>query len=357
MSDRVELDDPSSYSVLDRDDMYRRIDELGQQMSEAWRLAGDVRLPDAYREARSIVITGMGGSAIGGSLLESYGSEDIPVSLQVWRGYGLPRYVDRETLLIAVSYSGNTEETLSALRAGHERGAKLLAISTGGQVKQLATEWGIPLLSFQYQAQPRATLGYLFTPLVRVFGRLGFLPPQDEAFAEALSVVGAGREAWGGQQATSHNQAKQLAQECHGRAVVIYGAEYLSAAARRWKTQMNENAKNWSFYEEFPELDHNAIVGYERPGDFDHHVQVIVLHGSELSHRVQLRIRVTRELMARYGVRYTVAEAQGRGRLAQIYSLIALGDYVSYYLALLNGVNPTTIEPIDFLKHALAQQS
>jgi glucose/mannose-6-phosphate isomerase len=349
-----ELDHPATYTSLDPDDMYRRVEQLPQQMEDAWERAGAVELPDSFRGVRSVVVAGMGGSAIGGSLVESYGAEDIPVPFAVWRYYGLPAYADENTLVVAVSYSGNTEETLSGLLAARERGCKLMAISTDGRVAALAESWRIPLMTFQYEAQPRATLGYLFTPLVRICERLGFLPPQEDAYAEALQIAREANDLWGGSVSSAENLAKQMAISSVGRGVVAYGAGYLSAVARRWKTQVNENAKTWAFWEEFPELNHNAIVGYEYPKDFVNSIQVFMLSGSHLHDRVRIRMDVTRQLLDQFQVTYRLVEARGEGKLAQMFSLIALGDYFSYYLALLNGADPTTIRPIDFLKAELA---
>jgi len=357
MSESLDLDNPATYSALDPGHMYHRVGELDRQMEDAWNLAGGVELPPEYQSVRQVVVAGMGGSAIGGSLLESYGSGEIPLPFTVWRNYGVPGFVDENTLVICSSYSGNTEETLSAFRAARNRGAKLLVISTGGTITSLAREAGAPLLSFSYNAQPRATLGYLFTPLVRIFARLGFLGDQEQPFEEALRIVREVSAQWSGERSTSENVAKQIASACHGKVVVVYGAEYLSAVARRWKTQMNENAKNWSFYEEFSELNHNAIVGYEYPEGAHDAVQVVSLRGSHLSERIAIRMRVTGELLDRFKVPWRTVDARGDGKLAQMFSLIALGDYASYYLALLNGADPTTIAPIDFLKDALARAS
>jgi glucose/mannose-6-phosphate isomerase len=350
----LSLDDPAGFSSLDPEDMYRRVEQLPEQMEDAWRLAGEVELPDSFSGVSSIVVAGMGGSAIGGSLVEAYGAEEIPVPFSVWRGYGMPAYAGEDTLVIAVSYSGNTEETLSGLIEARERGCKLMAISTDGQVAEFANTWQIPLMTFQYEAQPRATLGYLFTPLVRIFERLRFLPAQSEAYEEALHVAREANELWSAGVPTGRNLAKQMADECVNRAVVVYGAQYLSAVARRWKTQLNENAKNWAFWEEFPELNHNAIVGYEYPERFPETVRVVMLSGSHLHERVRIRMDVTRQLLEKYRLPYRAVDARGDGKLAQMFSLIALGDYVSYYLALLNGADPTTIEPINFLKASLA---
>jgi glucose/mannose-6-phosphate isomerase len=351
----VSIDDPRTYNRLDPDDMYALIGQLPDQIERAWELASGITLPDALKSVRNVVITGMGGSAIGGSLVESYGAHDLPLPVSVWRNYGVPSFVDENTLIVGISFSGNTEETLSALRAARDRGAKILVITTGGQARDLAEKWNVPLLAFEYTSQPRAAIGYLVTPLLRILDRLGFLPPQEEAIREAVQVLRGGADAWGGHRPTSENRAKQIASDAAGKAVVIYGADYLSAVARRWKTQMNENAKNWSFFEEFPELDHNAIVGYGFPRALGDAIEVVMLDGPDLGERIRLRMQVTQELLDGFRVHWQTAEARGSGRLAQMLSLVTLGDYVSYYLALLNGTDPTSIAPINFLKNALAR--
>lgn len=351
----IEIDRPDTYSALDVDDMYRRVNELPEQMAEAWGLSQEIDLPDELRGVRNIVVTGMGGSAIGGSLLEAYGTPDVPVPLSVWRGYGLPGSVNAETLVIAVSYSGNTEETLSALDEARRRGARILVVTTGGKVRQRAEEWSLPMLTFAYEAQPRATLGYLFTPLVGIMSRLGFLPNVEGEMREAIEQVAANREQWRREVPEERNEAKQLARSVAGTVTVVYGAEFLAAVARRWKTQFNENAKQWAFYEEFPELNHNAIVGYEYPRDAASRTSVVVLTSDLLSDRIATRMRVTGEVMDRFGVSHRTVSGRGTGRLAQMYTLIELGDFVTYYAALLNGADPTEIRPIDFLKRALAK--
>ncbi|MGH2447907.1 MAG: bifunctional phosphoglucose/phosphomannose isomerase [Chloroflexota bacterium] len=356
MTAEVDLDDPRTYARLDPDDMYRRIAELSAQMDVAWRLADHADLPASYGQTDHVLIAGMGGSAIGGSLLESYTARQMTVPVSVWRNYGLPAWVDQNTLLIAVSYSGSTEETISAFREGQARGAKLLAISTGGEIERLAREFSAPVLKFQYPAKPRATVGYLFTPLVRIMERLGLLGRQQEDFDDALSTARRMEREYGGDMPASENAAKRLAQACVTKAVVIYGADYLSAVARRWKTQMNENAKSWSFFAEFPELDHNAIVGYEYPKGLGAAIEVIMLDAAALPARIRLRMDVTQKLLQGFGVSWDLAQAAGAGPLAQIYSLVSLGDFTSYYLALLNGVDPSIMEPIDFLKDQLALQ-
>lgn len=355
MTDGIDLDRPETYARLDPDDMYRRITELPQQIEDSWRGSAGLSLPAWYRNVQNVLVAGMGGSAIGGSLLQAYGADTIPLPIAVWRDYGLPAWAGENTLIIAVSYSGNTEETVSALTEAKRRGAKLIAVSTGGTVTEMARHEDIPLLSFSYAAQPRATIGYLFTPLLRIFSTLGLLEDQERDVREAIDVATRSVERWGGDMPASENAAKRIAEASHGREVVIYGAEFLDAVAHRWKTQMNENAKNWSFWEEFPELDHNAVVGYEYPKALSDAVQVVTLYSGDLSPRIRLRMSITQKILEGFGGHWMLAEADGNGRLAQMYSLIALGDFASYYLALLNGADPTSIAPINFLKQELAQ--
>lgn len=350
-----DLDDPSLHARLDPEDMYARVDDLAAQLERGWEVGASVPIPDEYRDVQNIVVAGMGGSAIGGSLVEAYGAGEIPRPFSVWRGYGVPGFVGPETLFIAVSFSGETEETISGFTAAHERGARVMAITSGGTIGRLAAAWGVPCIRFAYASQPRSALGYLFAPLLRIMETLGFLSHQEAHVREAIDVVrNAGRE-WGKDSPESRNGAKQLARTLQPAVPVVYGAELLSAVARRWKTQLNENAKTWAFYEEFPELDHNAIVGYRYPRDASSRIHVLLLDSPLLSERVKRRMAVTEELMRDYGVPHSRIEGRGRSALAQTLSLIALGDYVTYYLALLHGADPTEIEPIVRLKHALAR--
>jgi len=335
--------------------MYGRVCDLPEQIEEGWRIGREIRLPEEYRDVRSVVLVGMGGSAIGGSLLGAYAAREIPVPFSVHRGYGLPAFVNRDTLVIAASYSGGTEETLSGFREARERGARLLALTTGGEIGSLASAWQVPTVRFAYKAQPRATLGYLFTPLLAVFAGLGFLPAQDDAVAESIRVTRALRDAWKREVPASANLAKRLARQLQDRLALVYGAEYLGEVAHRWKTQLNENAKCWAFWEEFPELNHNAVVGYDHPISIGRETVVLILNGTHLSARTARRIGVTSSLLAQHNVAHEEVRGEGESSLAQTLSLVQLGDFVSYYLALLNGVDPTTIEPIDYLKSELAR--
>jgi glucose/mannose-6-phosphate isomerase len=191
--------------------------------------------------------------------------------------------------------------------------------------------------------------------LLGVLARLGYVPNQGPAVREACAAAREAGERLGPAVPSAANGAKQLAAALVGRVAIVYGGGFLAAVARRWKGQLNENAKHWAFFEALPELDHNAVMGYQFPAEAARALQVISLHAPLLPPRLSLRYRITAELLACQGIPHQQVEAWGEGPLAQLLSAIAYGDWTSYYLALLSGVDPTGIAAIDYLKARLAE--
>jgi glucose/mannose-6-phosphate isomerase len=349
------LDDERTYQRLDPAGMRERIQELPRQCSDAWALARELEMPQAYRQVQRVVILGMGGSAIGGALLAGLVADECPVPVLLVAGYDLPACVGSNSLVVASSYSGNTEETLSAFVQALDRRCPAVALTTGGRLEEIAREEDVPLIRFTYRSAPRAALGYSLTLLLGLLSRLGLIRDHGEDLEEALAVMGARQENLQPRAPMAQNPAKRLAQQLHGWLPVVYGAGFLAAVARRWKGQFNENAKSWAFWEELPELNHNAVMGYGLPTAVRDQVSVLLLR-SPLDHpRVQARWEATRGLLLGEGVGVEVIWGQGERRLAQMLSLIHLGDYVSLYLAILNGVDPSRMEAIEDLKRRLAQ--
>ena len=352
----MNLDQPETIRQLDADNMLERISELPQQCKDAWAQAEDLTLPRGPGDVDHLVIVGMGGSAIGGALLQDLVSDQCDVSITLVRDYTLPSFAaGPNTLVIACSYSGNTEETLSCFEQAVDRDARALAITTGGTLADLAREAQAPVVQFDYQSQPRAALGYAFILLLGTVHRLGFVPDYGEDVAEAVAVMKARQEEIRVDTPTADNPAKQLAQRIAGQLPIVYGAGFLGATANRWKTQFNENAKHWAFFELLPELNHNAVVGLSIPDVVRENSVVVMLRSALDRRRIQERWDVTAELLDREGV--TAQQVWGRGdsKLAQIFSLIHLGDYVSYYVAMLNQVDPTPVDTIAFLKRRLGE--
>jgi glucose/mannose-6-phosphate isomerase len=351
----INLDDPEFYQQSDPENMLARIKELPWQCQQAWQAAMSFNLPADYAGVDRLIILGMGGSAIGGDLVRSLAEAEAKIPVLVHRDYGLPAFVNDRTLVIASSYSGNTEETLSAFESAMKTGAKKLAMTTGGKLKEIAEAKKIPVFTIEYKAQPRAALGFSFIPTLGVLQRLGFLRDKSADVAEAVKVLERLSAKLDEKSPLPSNPAKQLAQRLHGCLPVIYGAGIASEAAHRWKTQLNENSKAWAFYEVFPELNHNATVGFPFPPELVSRIRVVLLRAPSFNQRVKLRYEVTGELLDRAGVEHEFVDSEGGSLLSQMMSLVSFGDYVSYYLALLNRVDPTPVNVINYLKERLAK--
>jgi len=349
------LDDLAAMRRLDCEDMLGRIVEMPGQCRSAWERVASFKLPSTYRQAREVLILGMGGSAIGGDLLRTLVADECPLPVLVNRQYTVPAFVGERTLVIASSYSGNTEETLTAFRAALDKGAMGLVITTDGKLARMAETHDLPFYRIEYRSVPRAALAHSFVPLLGIFQQLGFIADKGDDLAEAVEVMEQLQADIGPQVATEDNPAKQLAQRLHGKLPIVYGAGHLSAVARRWKGQFNENSKGWAFFEEMPELDHNAILGSHWPRELVPYLLVVMLTSAGDHPRNRLRFQVTRELLEQEGVAVETVSARGNCRLAQMLSSIHFGDFVSFYLAMLNGANPTETETIERLKQRLAQ--
>jgi glucose/mannose-6-phosphate isomerase len=351
----VDLDDLALYRRLDSSGMLGHLQRFPTQCRLAWEKVSSFDLPPEYRLVDKVVILGMGGSAIGGDLVRRLALAGSSVPVWVNRDYGLPPFVDGDSLVIASSYSGNTEETLSAFTASLQTPARKLVITAGGKLKHMADKEGISVFTIDYQAPPRAAFPHSFVPLVGIFRKLGLLGDKSADLESALEALDklAGRLA----ETTplARNPAKRLATSLRGKLIVIYGGELLSEVARRWKTQFNENSKAWAFFELFPELNHNAVAGYDFPPELKDKIFVVLLYSNLLSPRCRLHYKAAAELLAKSGIGYELVEAVGETALAQMLNLVLLGDYASFYLAMLNQTDPTTLAAVDFIKGYLAR--
>ena len=349
------LDDPVQRARLDPGDMLGAVYGLPEQCREAWDGARAFELP--WKEApRRIVILGMGGSAIAGDYFRALLSLEAPVRVFNVRAYDLPSFADEETLVIASSFSGETEETLSAFEQALATPARKLAITTGGRLLTMARANGVPAFTFAYHGEPRAAIGWGLMPLLAVAEKLGLMQGVEADVQEAIAVLTSLREEYVAETASSQNPAKQLAVRLHERLPVVYGAGALIEVGRRWKTQLNESAKVWAFFEELPEAQHNAIVGLALPKAIAGAATAVLLPSDRLDHpRVALRYDLMRRLLADAGIDAIEAPGRGKSALAQMLSLTLLCDYAATYLALLYGTDPTPTTVIDELKASLAK--
>jgi len=356
------LDNLEIIEEIDKSDMRGLLLGFPRQYERAYRLAEEFTLPEDWGfargeapSARNIVTSGMGGSGIGGDLLRSLFSGVCPVPIVVNRNYSIPEFVDEDTFFIAASYSGNTEETLAAFKAAVKKRAKVVSISSGGELESYSKEAGVPHFSIPEQGiQPRCAFGYLFVPMVIFLSKLGFVPDSINELKDAVELLSDTALKLSPDVPAKDNQAKQIAQAVYGKLPVIYGSQnYFDVVAMRWKGQFNENSKMMAFYNVIPEMNHNEIVGWGVPKDITRRCVVIMLSDDADFQKIKKRMSITRDLIAKEDARVITVQAQGNSPLAKSLYLIYMSDFASYYLAILNGVDPTPVDRISLLKSML----
>ncbi len=327
-------------------------DALGIAEKQWQQLQISYELPNIEGPIENVVHAGMGGSALWGLVSQSWPAYTVPFDL--CRDYDIPAYVSDKTLFIASSYSGNTEETLVALEQAEARHAKIAVITGGGKLAEIAQQKGYPLALLPTFEQPRFALLAGFKALVTLLERSGLVSADaaEQAIHEAGDFLRSAIDAWKPDVPTKNNPAKQLAQELMGKSPVIYAGPKLFPAAYKWKISCNENAKNVAWCNQLPEFNHNEFNGWvSHPVDKPY---AVVDLRSNLEHpRVQKRFEVTERLLSGKRPRTHVIQAQGDTLLEQLLWTIAFGDFVSLYLALLNGLNPTPVEYVEKFKKAL----
>jgi glucose/mannose-6-phosphate isomerase len=349
----MNLDDLSTIKQLDSQNMLGEIDNLPVQLEKAWKLGQTQPLPE-MTGIRQVLSSGMGGSAIGADLLAAYIAPACPVPVVVHRDYSLPAWAHGpETLVIASSHSGNTEETLEAFNAALQNKCRVMAIATGGKLVELAGQAKIPLWKFEHRSQPRAAVGFSFGLLLAVFARLGLIPNPAKELAGAVAAMKKQQETLRLDIPVTHNPAKRLAGQLVGRWVNVYGSGCLAPVARRWKGQINEIAKAGAGFEVLPEADHNALAGLLNPADILSRTMTLFLRAPSDHPRNHLRLDLTRQGFMVEGLNTDIYEAQGESPLAHIWTTLHFGDYTAYYLAMAYGADPTPVEALENFKAAM----
>ena len=347
------IESVESIRAADPGNMLDRIKDLGKQVRDAWQITKAAQIPPAYADIRNITLAGMGGSAIGGDLAASLLADELAIPMSIHRDYGLPKYVSRDSLVIASSYSGNTEESLSSFQEAQKRGAKVLVLTTGGKIGELGRAAGYPVVTFSYKAQPRAALGYSLGLVLGCLVKMGFVRDLGADIDAALGDLAKIEERV--HEGARTNDAKRLAMELYGRVIFAYGAGVMGVMARRVKGQWNENAKNWSAFDVMSELNHNAVVGFPHPPIAREALTVLLLRSDRDNPRHKIRFDVTAELLDRAGVPHKTLRFGGQSMLSEVLQMVMFTDYVTFYLALLNGADPSEVKSIDLLKERLAK--
>ncbi len=357
----MNLDDFETFKQLDPQNMLGEIDNLPAQLEKAWQIGQTSEVFETSEVSR-VLISGMGGSAIGADLVSAYVSPTCRVPVTVHRDYGLPAWArGPETLVIASSHSGNTEETLDSFAAARKAGCRLLAICTGGELEKRALANGVPVWKFEHKGQPRAAVGFSFGLLLVAFSRLGLIETPEKMTTKIVTTVEVMKKQQKSLRAdvpVANNPAKRLAGQLVGRWVNVYGSGMLAPVARRWKGQVNEIAKAGAGFEVLPEADHNALAGLCNPPGIQSQTKTLFLCApsgttNSIHPRNRLRLDLTRQEFMLEGLNTDVYEAQGESPLAHIWTALHFGDYMAYYLAMAYGADPTPVEALVNFKAAM----
>lgn len=343
---------------MDPQNMYNRVFDFPEQMLDALKIVRGWKVSARdFPGVANIVVAGMGGSAIGGDLTRSYLANRLVMPMTVCRNYSLPEFVDDESLVIVSSYSGNTEETLSALNDALERKAMIAAITTGGMLSEIARLNEIPLATLPEGLQPRAALGYSFVPIVALLDKVGIVAGMTDEVSEAAESLKVFRESYIEDVPVDDNPAKYLASRIHQRIPIVYsGAGITETVAMRWKGQFCENSKNMAFANTFPEFNHNELVGYaEALKPLADRLVVVMLRDEDDHPKIKRRMEIVRGIIDELEIEVIDIDSAGEAPMTRMFSLIQLGDFASCYLAVLNGVDPTPVEAIEKLKAELAK--
>jgi glucose/mannose-6-phosphate isomerase len=341
------LDDLKIIHERDKSDALGLIFKQPVQLQHKFDVAG----LEKFGDINNIVVAGMGGSGWPAHYLAIWPT--LPVPLSLVSDYDLPTYVGKNTLVIAASYSGNTEETISALQQAKTRTDKIVVMSSGGKLAEMAGEAGLPYYALPTGGQPRMQTFYFLAAYLDLFVKTGLCTEEKLAELHQAADWLAGQiDSWLPTTPTSQNQAKQLSQELVGRSVVVYAGSKLAPVARKWKICLNENAKQVAWWNQFPEFSHNEFIGWTKQ-PVDKPYAVVDLR-SNLEHpRIQKRFEITEQMLSGLRPSPEVVEVKGDTILQQVLWASVLGDFVSVYLAILNNVDPTPVELVEKFKHAL----
>ena len=347
------LDHPDETKRIDKENMVGLCERTPEFCKDALRLAEEAEIP--YKQPGNIVVAGMGGSAIGGELLKDWLCDKVSIPIEVCRDYALPAYTNENTLVVAISYSGETEETLNAFLQAVKRRCMVATVSSGGSLRAFSRRLGAPHVQIPEGFHPRAAIAYLFFPLVKIMEKVGISKETAEV-EETLRVLRKISRENAQQIPLNDNSAKRLATQVMGTIPVVYGFRQYSAVARRLKCQFNENSKVPSKFDVFPELNHNEVVGWETRNSLTKAFSAIFIRDSAEPPEIRQRIDITEQIVSPNVCKTLEIHAEGKRKLTRMLSAMYVGDFASLYLALLRRVNPASTKTIVYLKKEIKRK-
>ena len=356
----VDLDDLITYERLDPSGLHRRLQGLPAQCSRAWELAKRTKVPDEWRQCTEVIVAGMGGSAIAGNLAADLAGPSSGTPIRVVRSFDVPglsanRRSQPGQLIVVCSFSGETEETLSMFDQARAAETAMVVITGGGTLGRQAADAGIPVMTVDAPGEPRSAVGYDLMLLAALLDRIGVISVSDQEAAAAVEAAASMALRVGIETPRGTNPAKTLAEDLVGRLTLVYGSGIFSGMALRWKSQINENGKSWAFAELLPELLHNSVESFAVGSEIGRRTTALLLKPNQPAPEMEGRYTVLDGMLGDAGIEKRMLAGVQGGPLTQLLSMLVLGDYVSYYMGLLNGINPSETHSIDLSKQRLSR--
>lgn len=336
---------------LDKSNMEGSIDELYLQLEQTWGEVKNIPIEEKYKQAENIVVVGMGGSALGPHVVKSIYFDSLKVPLEIVNGYDLPGYANDKTLIVLSSNSGSTEEVLNAGLQAKQRNTMVMGMCTGGKLAEFLKENNYPAYIFNQihnpSKQPRMSTGYMILGMMGLFHQAGFIKVNDEEIQSTIALLK--------NNLNVKKMAQEYAQKLVNNIIILVGSTFLSGTVHTLNNQLNENAKNFSSYFLIPELNHHLMEGLGFPKTNRENLAFLFFNSNFYSERIQERFGLTKEVVEKNGIKIFEFNPTGKTKIEQSFEILQFGSYMGFYLAILNGLNPSPIPWVDFFKERLGK--
>ena len=339
--------------------MYNSIKELFLQCNQVFKDLENIKIPSNYKNIKNIVVSGMGGSGLGAHIIKSIFKNELKFPVEIMNSYHLPAYIDKNTLLIISSYSGSTEETVSAFSEGKKRGAKMFIIASGGKLKKIAEKQNIPFYIFdpKYNScnEPRMGLGYSIFSQLLLLRKIGIISVKDAEIKQIINNIDDFSEKFSVR--AKNNSALKISKKIEKKIPIIIASEFLTGNAHAFSNQINENAKNFSKWFRIPEICHHLLEGLPNPKVNNKNLFFIFFNSKLYDKRNQIRYKITQKVLKKNKINFIEYNLISKTKFLQSFEMLILGSYASFYLAMLNNINPSPIPFVDFFKEELGKYS
>jgi glucose/mannose-6-phosphate isomerase len=351
------LDSIKEIEKFDKGNILTSIRYLDRQIEQAITEIKKIKVPESYKDIVNVVVCGMGGSALGARIIKSLTSDSARVPIEIVNDYKIPYYVGEETLLIISSYSGSTEETISSLNHAINARAKIFGVTTGGKLAEILRSDNIPSYIFDpkenVSGQPRMALGYSIAATISILNKCEVFYISDEDIQNSISTTLKSIEEYDAKMPENKNIAKSLAKKIVNKGILLFASSHLYGVTYAFKNQLNENSKTFSAIFELPEANHHLLEGLKFPVSAKDNLTAFFVESKNYSREIAKRYEITRDVVKRCGIKSVTYKTISNSKLEEIFEVLVLGSYISFYLAILNDIDPSNIPWVDYFKEKL----